>query len=82
MMQNIEGVHVGFLRQVVGKKAQRLGGGIFWKDGSNRVLQAKGTKPLRYNTNNSQATVAEWGGIRPIFEVCAKDTEYEGGGRL
>ena len=26
--------------------------------------------------------VADWVAIRPIFEVCAKETEYEGGGRL
>ena len=27
-------------------------------------------------------TVAEWVAIRPIFDVCARETGYEGGGRL
>ena len=39
MMQNIEGVHVGFLRQVTGRKAQRLGDKTWRKEGSESVLQ-------------------------------------------
>ena len=46
------------------------------------MLQAAGTKPLRYYINRSQAAVAEWVAIRPIFEVCVKYTGYEGGGRV
>ena len=29
-----------------------------------------------------QATVAEWVALRTIFDVCAVETGYEGGGRL
>ena len=29
-----------------------------------------------------KATVAEWVATRPIFDVCAQETGYEGGGRL
>ena len=29
-----------------------------------------------------QATVAEWVDLRPIFDVCVRETGYEGWGRL
>ena len=32
--------------------------------------------------DRQQATVAEWVTIQPIFVVCARETGYEGGGRL
>ena len=38
MLQNLDGVHVGFLRQVIGMKAQILGGDIWRKKGEDRVL--------------------------------------------
>ena len=46
------------------------------------MLQAEGTKPLQYYINRRQATVAEWVALRPILEVCEKETGYEGGGSL
>ena len=47
MLEKLEGVHVGFLRQVVGKSARKLGVDTWKKEGGKRVLQAIGTKPLR-----------------------------------
>ena len=82
MLKNLEGVHVGFLRQVTGMKARRLGDKTWTKEGPDRVLQAAGTKSLREYIDKRQATVAEWVALRPIFEVCAKETGYEGGGKL
>ena len=82
MLKNLEGVHVGFLRQVTGMKARRLGEKNWTKEGPDRVLQAAGTKSLREYIDKRQATVAEWVALRPIFEVCAKETGYEGGGKL
>ena len=41
-----------------------------------------GTKPLWEYIERMQATVAEWVALQPIFEVCTKDTGYEGGGRF
>ena len=29
-----------------------------------------------------QATVAEWVDLRPIFDVCSRETGYEGGGKF
>ena len=46
------------------------------------MLQAAGTKLLKEYINKRQGTVAEWVALWKIFEVCAKDTGYEGGGKL
>ena len=82
MLNNIEGVHVVFLQQVTGMKARRLGDGTWKKEGPERVIQVAGTKPLQEYIDKRQATVSEWAELRPIFEVCTKDTGYEGGGKL
>ena len=44
------------------------------------MLQAEGKKPLKKYIDKRQAKVTEWVALRPIFEVCAKDTSYEVGG--
>ena len=82
MLKNIEGVHVVFLRQVTGMKAQSMEVKTWKKEGADRVLQAAGTKPLQEYINKSQETVAEWVSLWPIFKICAKETAYEGWGRL
>ena len=46
------------------------------------MLQAARTKPLRGYIDNRQVTVVEWVALQPIFEVCGKETEYAGGGKL
>ena len=60
MLQNLKGVHVGFLRQVTRMKAQRLGEETWRKAGAGRVLQATGTKPIREYISKRQAMVSEW----------------------
>ena len=47
MMQNLEGVHLGFLGLVTGMKDRRLGYKTWRKEGAYMVLQAAGTKPLQ-----------------------------------
>ena len=44
------------------------------------VLRGAGTQPLRTYVDRIQAAVAEWVSLRPIFDVCARDVGYEGGG--
>ena len=70
------------MRQMTGMKAQKLGVKNWQKEGVDRVLQAEGTKPLREYTKIRQAEVSEWLALRPILKFCAKDTGYNGGGRL
>ena len=35
----------------------------------------------RIYIEQQQATVAQWVALHPLFEVCARETGYEGGGR-
>ena len=82
MLQRIEGIHVGFLRQVMLIKDQRLGDNTWRKEGGGRLLRAAGTKPLRECINRRQAMVAEWVALCAIFKVYTKEMVYKGGGRL
>ena len=51
-------------------------------EGTNRVLQAEGTKLLREYIDKRKVTVEEWSALRPLFEVCANETGYEGEGNF
>ena len=47
-------------------------------DGAEVVQEAAGTKSTITYTGRQQAIVAQWVALRPIFEVCAGETGYEG----
>ena len=82
MAQSLEGVHVGFLRKAKKLKAERLRERLCWKAASKKVLQGAETQPIQTYLDRRQATVSEWVALRPIFNVCARETGYEGGGNL
>ena len=67
MLQKLEGVHMGFLWQVAGMTARKLGVGTWQKEGEKRVIQDTGKNPFWEYTERRQATVAEWVSLRPIF---------------
>ena len=74
IINNLEGVHMFFLRHVTGMKAQRLGDETWKKEGPERLIQAARTKPLREYIDKRQATIVEWVALWQIFEVCEKET--------
>ena len=45
-------------------------------------LQEFGTRTIWTYVDGLQAKVAKWVSARPVFDVCAIYTGYEGGGRL
>ena len=63
-------------------KANILKDGSWRKVAADRVLQGAGTQPLHTHLYRRQATVVEWVALPPIFKVCARDTGYEGWGKL
>ena len=67
---------------MTGEKERRLGEKTWWKKRAESVLQAEGTKPLKYYINKRQATLADWLTLRPILKVCANETGYNEGGRF
>ena len=75
------GPHVFFLRQVTGKRERRRQDGTWRQEGAESVLKAAGTQDIRTYINRRQAKVAQWVAVRPIFEICVRETGYEGRGR-
>ena len=76
----VEGIHTEFLCQIVWKQVRRLSGGTWETPGEEGVREAVGTKSARTYIERRRATVEQWVVLRPLFEVCAKETWYEGGG--
>ena len=58
MVQRLEGVHVGFLRQVNKLKAKRLRDGSWRKVAAEKLLQGAETQPLWTYLDRSQEAVA------------------------
>ena len=79
--KRLEEINIGFLKQVTGNRARWQQDGCWRREGADSMLQVAGTQPLRTYIDRRQATVAEWVATRPIFEVCAQEIWYEGGGR-
>ena len=61
--------------------ARNMGSIIVKSRGAERLLQATGTNILQGYIERRQAMLAEWVALRPIFEVCVKETGFEDGGR-
>ena len=66
---------------IMGKIAKQLGYGTWEMPGSEVIQEAAGTQSARIYIERRKATVAQWVPLRPLFEVCARETGYEGGGR-
>ena len=53
-----------------------------WRNAAaESVLKEEGMHTLGEYIDNHQATVAQWVVLRPIIEVCNRETVYEGVGR-
>ena len=81
VLQKLEGVNVGFLRQVAGMTARKMGVDTWQKEGAERVVQAIGTNPMQEYIEKKKETVTEWLALRPVSKVCAKETGFGGRGR-
>ena len=44
------------------------------------VIQGMGTRTLQTYVDRRNMTLAEWVALRTIFEICANETGYDGGG--
>ena len=82
MSRKLEGVHVGFLRQITGQRAVQQEDGTWRQVASEKVLEKEGNQSLRTYIDKRQATVAEWVALRLILKVFYRETGYEVGGRL
>ena len=81
MYKNMEGVHAGLLRQVMGKTYKRQRDGTWRNKAATRVFKEARTQTLGTYIDNRQVTVVEWVELRPILEVCDREIGYKGGAR-
>ena len=81
MANSIEGIHTEFLQIITGKRARRLGDGTWETPGAEGIQEAAGNQSARIYIERRQATVVQWVALHPLFEVCAREKGYDGGGR-
>ena len=81
MSQNMEGLHVGLLRQVMGKKENRERYGTWISEAAAKVLKESGTQILGEYIDKWKASVAEWVALRKIQYIYNMETGYEREGR-
>ena len=76
MSRKLEGVDVGFPRQITGKRLVRQEGGTWRKVTAEKVLEKAGIQSLGTYIDRRQAIVAECVALCPILEVCDRETGY------
>ena len=81
MSRKMKGVNVGFLNQITGQRTVQQKDRTWWCVVEEKVLKKARIQSLGDYIDRCQATVAEWLALRPILEVCDRDTGYKGGGR-
>ena len=67
MERKVEGAHTGFLQQITGKRARRLGDGTWKTPGAEGVREAAATQSDMTYIGRRQATVAQWVALHPLF---------------
>ena len=85
MKRKVEGSHTGLFRYIMGKRARRIGDGMWDTPGIEVVRETAGTQSVMTYIGRQKATVTQWGALWPLFEVCARDKGWKGvdtGGRL
>ena len=60
MSQNMEGLHVGFLKHITGQQTKQQRDGTWRREAAAKVLKESGNQPLGAYIDKWQATVAEW----------------------
>ena len=79
MEAKVEGSHTEFLRQITEKRAWWIEDGMWEMSGAEVVQEAVVMQSLMDYIGRRQATVVQWVVLRPIFEVCAGEKDYERG---
>ena len=76
MENRIEGAHTDFLQMITGNRKKQLVDGTWETPGSEVILEAEGTQLDGIYIERQRETVAQWVVLRPLFEVCARETGY------
>ena len=77
----MEGAHTGFMRKTTGKRARQKVDRTWVNPGAELVLEATGNQSVMADIGRRQGAVDQWVMLRPIFEVCTRNTGNKGGWR-
>ena len=77
MSRKLEGVNVGFLRQVMGQKTNRQRYGTWRSAIAARVLKEAGTQTMGTYIEKWQVIVVEWVLLRSILKIFNIITGYQ-----
>ena len=66
---------------ITGKRLKQLEDGTWETPGAEVIRKAAGNQLEIICIEQRQATVVHWVVMRPLFDVCARETEYAGRGR-
>ena len=77
MEKKIEGTHTDFLKIIKGRRAKQLGDGTWETPGAEGIQEAAGTHSSRIYMEQQQEIVVQWVALRPLFEVCTRETGYK-----
>ena len=73
---------MGLIKQITGNREVQQMDGTWKCVATEKVLKEAGNHSQGAYISKRQTTVAEWGALKSIMEVCDKETCYEIGGRL
>ena len=79
MANSIEETHTELLQMIMGKRLKQLEDETWETPGAEVTREGLGNQSESIYIEQQQATVAQWVALRPLFEVCARETGYEGG---
>ena len=76
MCSKLEGVHVVFLSQIIGKREVQREDRTWGKVAAEKVPKKAGTDPLGIYIDRRQEKVTEWVALHQILEVCDREKGY------
>ena len=65
--RKVEGIHIGFLRKITGKRERRLRDGKWETPRVEGVREAAGMQVLRTYIDRRKATLDRWVELSPLF---------------
>ena len=78
----MEGTYTGFLQNIIGEKGWKNSDRTWVTPAAAVVMEAEGMKSAATYIEQRNGTVAQWGVLRLMFEVCTRDKGYKGWGAL
>ena len=76
----VYGKHTAFLQQIMRKQSRQNPYGTWVISALGEMMGEEGVQLAAMYIGRRQGEVSQWVALRSIFEVCAREQGYEGGG--